>query len=79
MIEKIVMNRIRLENDRSIHRQNRVIIVVNEIVVIHRQIENTKNHEDAARAAAVIVVATHVIRTVHANIQNGNVHRLMIA
>lgn len=77
--EKIVMIRIRLANDQSIHRLNRVIIVVNVIVAIHRQVtENTKNHENVAQAAAVIVVATHVIRIVHENIQDENVHRPMI-
>lgn len=79
VIEKIVMIPIRLENDQSIHRQNRVIIVENEIAVTRRQAENIKNHhENVARAAAVIVVATHVTQIDHES--DGNApHPMMIA
>lgn len=80
VIEKIVMIPIRLANDRNIHHPNRVVIAVNGIAVVHRQIENTKNpRDDAVRAVAVIVVATHVIRTDHESTQGGNAHRPMIA
>lgn len=82
VIEETVMIPMRRVNIRSTHRQNRVIIVVNEIVAVHRQVESIKNRhiDGAARAAAAIVVAIHVIRIVHESIRHDeNAHRPMIA
>lgn len=80
VIEKIVMIPIRLANVRNIHLQNRVIIVANEIAVTHRPVESTKSpRDDVVQAAAVIVVATHVIQTDHESVRDANAHRLMIA
>lgn len=82
MIEETVMIPMRRVNIRSTHRPSRVIIVVNGIVAVRRQVESIKNpHADgAARAAAAIVVAIHGIRTGRESIRpDGNAHRPTIA